>query len=117
MQEGISLAEAVLLQHVSIAVFTMGGAGARAVTADGKRVAAPACGVQVVDSVGAGDYFCGAFLAAYRAGAVLQTCLAAGCAAGSEVVQCQGAKLPAAAWDRLGTVYGDLLQLRRPVGV
>lgn len=109
--DSLSITEKTLLQNVSVAVFTMGGRGARAVTAAGDRAVAPACGVTVIDTVGAGDFFCGAFLAAYRTGATLATCVACGCAAGAAVVQRQGAELPIAEWQALTAVYNELVPL------
>lgn len=111
----LSIIEAALLQNVSVAVFTMGGRGARAVTAAGDRAEVPACGVTVIDTVSAGDFFCGAFLAAYRAGAPLQTCVACGCTAGAAVVQWQGAELPTPAWHALSSVYRELVPM--PIAV
>lgn len=44
----------------------------------------------VVDSVGAGDSFSAGWLTGYLAGAPLQACAAAGCAAGTAAVQAVG---------------------------
>jgi fructokinase len=49
-----------------VALVTRGGAGAVAVTSAGDEVAIPAPAVEVVDTIGAGDAFGGAFLAWWR---------------------------------------------------
>lgn len=103
------MVEAMLLKHCSLAVFTMGSQGARAVSSTGERVTMPACRVAVVDTVGAGDYFCGAFLAAVVADASLGKCVGAGCAAGSQAVQCRGAQLPPEGWNRLRAALDSLM--------
>jgi sugar/nucleoside kinase (ribokinase family) len=105
----LSVVEAMLLKHCSLAVFTMGSQGARAVSSTGERVTMPACRVLAVDTVGAGDYFCGAFLAAYIADASLGKCIGAGCAAGSQVVQSQGARLTPEGWIHLRSTLDSLM--------
>ena len=92
---------ALLLGHCSLAVFTQGKAGACGVSASGEAFQVAAHDVKVVDTVGAGDSFCGAFLAAHMAGSPLRSCLRAGCAAGEAVVQCAGAHLFDEQWARL----------------
>lgn len=62
---------------------------------------APAGGVKVVDTIGAGDTFTAGFLAAYLLGCPLQRCAEMGCAAGSEAVQVAGAELNPESWVRL----------------
>eukprot|EP00775_Hariotina_reticulata_P013102 gene13102-13230_t len=62
---------------------------------------APAGGVKVVDTIGAGDYFTSGFLYAYLMGCSLQQCAAVGCQAGSAAVQTRGAILSDAAWQQL----------------
>ena len=61
------------------------------------------------ESCGAGDYFCGAFLAAHLSGASVTTCAQAGCLAGTQAVQCEGAQLSDAAWLKLKTEFDALL--------
>ena len=76
-------------------VVTLGAGGAVAAV-DGAvvaRAAAPA--VRAVDSTGAGDAFCGGFLAARLAGSSLDAALASGCRAGARAVTLPGAR-PAA---------------------
>ena len=53
-------------QHNQTVIVTLGGDGARAVTAEGKAISVPALPVKPVDTVGAGDTFCG-YLAATAA--------------------------------------------------
>ena len=62
----------------------------------------------VVDTVGAGDYFCGAFLAARSRGASLPDCLREGCRVGAEVVRHSGADLPEEAWAKLHAELADV---------
>lgn len=103
------LVEKVLLQHCHIVVSTMGKQGACAVCSNGDRVQVPACAVPVVDTVGAGDFFCGAFLAAHMHGLPLGSCLSAGCAAGAQVVQSSGAHLSEGSWRELRATFDCLL--------
>jgi ribokinase len=99
----------VLLQHCHTVVSTMGKQGARAVCSNGEKVQAPACAVPVVDTVGAGDFFCGAFLAAHMHGLPLGACLSAGCAAGAQVVQTSGAQLSEGNWQGLRRTFHSLV--------
>jgi ribokinase len=50
-------------QHGQTVIVTLGGDGARAVTKSGEKISVPALKVKPVDTVGAGDTFCG-YLAA-----------------------------------------------------
>ena len=72
-----------------------------AAAADGAVAQSPACGVPVVDTVGAGDYFTAGFLHAQLAGASLVACTSCGCAAGTAAVQAAGAELGDAALQQL----------------
>lgn len=110
----LSGAERVLLQHCSLVVSTLGRRGARAAARDGRSAQVPACRVPVVDTVGAGDYFCGAFLAAHVHGASLAKAVGAGCAAGAQIVQCAGAHLTEAAWQGLRAKFADILAGESP---
>ncbi|CAN3978622.1 carbohydrate kinase family protein [Kitasatospora purpeofusca] len=83
---------------------TRGPAGAFALTADGRRVEAPARTVEVADTVGAGDAFTSALLHARRAGASLDTALARATAAATLTVTRPGANPPDAA--ELASVLG-----------
>jgi fructokinase len=68
----IPAARALLAQPHAVALVTLGGAGALAVTAqDAIEVPSPA--VDVVDTIGAGDAFMGAFLAHWRAAGLGRT--------------------------------------------
>lgn len=100
VEELVELAGALLSQRCKVSVFTLGAKGAIAVSG-GRTAKCSASKVTVADSVGAGDAFSGAFLAAYMRGADLQACVDMGCAAGAEAVQCNGARLPAPAVSRL----------------
>jgi len=68
---GLTDADAILDFYLrlgpKVVVLKMGGSGAYLATAD-RRVRIPACAVQVVDATGAGDAFCGSFLARILAG-------------------------------------------------
>ena len=107
----IERAGSLLTQHCKVAVFTLGSRGAVAVSGD-RALRCGADKVQVADTVGAGDAFCGAFLATYMRGQGLQACLEIGCAAGAEAVQCPGARLPATSIqslrEKLEGLTGDL---------
>jgi ribokinase len=81
------------LRHLGprIAVITLGAAGA-VVDVDGEFHQLPAPTVQVVDSTGAGDAFCGAFAARLASGAGIVEAARAGVAAGSIAVTRAGAQ-------------------------
>ena len=61
--------------HDQTVIVTLGGDGARAVTADGKAIAVPALPVKPVDTVGAGDTFCGYLAAGLDAGLDLEAAM------------------------------------------
>jgi sugar/nucleoside kinase (ribokinase family) len=88
----------------------MGKQGARAVCSNGTVAHVPASAVPVVDTVGAGDFFCGAFLAAHMRGASMATCLSAGCAAGAQIVQTLGAQLSESEWCSLRAAFDKLME-------
>lgn len=108
--EDTGTVEKMLLRYCKLAVFTMGSKGARAYSCTGHSASACASTVDVQDTVGAGDYFCGAFLAAHLLGGSLQQCCRAGCAAGSRVVQCVGASLSAEAKTHLKSEFWGILR-------
>ncbi|MEF0943618.1 PfkB family carbohydrate kinase [Rhizobium sp. BR 362] len=70
----------------AIAVVKRGPDGAIAIDADGALVAVTAPQVKVVDTIGAGDVFNAAFLAALARGETLSTCLAAGTEVASRAI-------------------------------
>jgi hypothetical protein len=82
-------------------VVSLGARGCIARGRHGGLGACPAPHVTVIDTIGAGDYFTSGFLHAYIHGCSLQQCAVAGCSAGAEAVQTQGALLSEAAWQRL----------------
>lgn len=55
-------------RHQQTLIVTLGGDGARAVTADGQRISVAALPIKPVDTVGAGDTFCGYLAAGLDAG-------------------------------------------------
>jgi sulfofructose kinase len=71
-----TLLDAALATGPAIVVASRGKDGSVAVTADGRRVAAPALPVDVVSTLGAGDVFHGALLAAMVRNEPLDRCLA-----------------------------------------
>lgn len=89
----IVAAQKYLLEFVDFAVMTCGKLGCVVGSAEGERVTAPAENVQVVDTVGAGDFFSAGFLHAWILGAPLQACAACGCASGAAAVQASGADI------------------------
>ena len=70
----------------AIVVVKCGAAGAIAIDADGALVEVAAPVVQVVDTIGAGDVFNAAFLAALADGQPLQACLEAGTRIASQAI-------------------------------
>lgn len=61
--------------HSQTVIVTLGGDGARAVTAAGQALSVPALRVTPVDTVGAGDTFCGYLAAGLDAGDSLETAM------------------------------------------
>lgn len=59
-------------QHHQTVIVTLGGDGARGVTAEGRRINVPALRIKPVDTVGAGDTFCGYLAAGLDAGLTLE---------------------------------------------
>jgi hypothetical protein len=70
----------------AIFVVKRGPEGAVAIAADGGLVSAPAPEVKVIDTIGAGDVFNAAFLAALARGEPLEACLIAGTAVASRAI-------------------------------
>lgn len=61
--------------HRQTVIVTLGGDGARAATADGQTISVPAHKVTPVDTVGAGDTFCGYLAAGLDAGLDLEAAM------------------------------------------
>lgn len=97
----VEAAQRFVLQHARICVVSLGARGCIARARDGSVGRAPAGGVKVVDTIGAGDYFTSGFLYAHLMGCSLAQCAAVGCASGSEAVQVKGSILSEAAWQGL----------------
>jgi ribokinase len=83
-------AEVLLSRGPGVVVITLGGEGAL-VAAEGKTTDIPAFPVMAVDSVGAGDAFCGAFAVALAEGAAPAEAARFGAAAGAVAVTRPGA--------------------------
>ena len=85
-------------RHDQILIVTLGGAGVKAI-AGGKLFAIPALPIKPVDTVGAGDTFCGYLAAGLDAGLDLQAALRRAAAAGSLACLKAGAQpaIPSAA--------------------
>ena len=62
-------------RHHQTVIVTLGRDGARAVTSDGKAISVPALPVKPVDTVGAGDTFCGYLAAGLDAGLDLEAAM------------------------------------------
>jgi ribokinase len=86
-----ALADALRALGPRSVVVTLGGQGAVAASPDG-TCAQPSFRVDVVDTTGAGDAFCGAFAAAYAQGRQLAEALRRGCAAGAVATTQLGAQ-------------------------
>ena len=101
-----------LQAHCSMAIFTQGAHGASVLLRAGTRFSARAPQVKVVDTVGAGDCFTGAFLAAHLQGASAPEALELAVQAGTEAVQNQGARLSDEQQASLRKRLGAMLMLR-----
>lgn len=64
-QSPLEAVQHFVLQYASLCVISMGKQGCMARSRSGEAVKAPACGVAVVDTIGAGDCFTAGFLYAY----------------------------------------------------
>lgn len=62
-------------KHKQTVIVTLGGDGARAVTAQGQRISVAALPIKPVDTVGAGDTFCGYLAAGLDAGLDLEAAM------------------------------------------
>jgi sugar/nucleoside kinase (ribokinase family) len=107
----VHAAQDFLLKYCKVSVVSLGARGCVAKSRQGAYGMAPACLVDVKDTIGAGDYFTSGFLYGYLQGASLQQCAVCGCAAGAEAVQAVGAELSEGAYERLRQ------QVQRTVGV
>ena len=80
-----------LTEIVPVVVVTLGGEGADLRERAGRSIRVPAPTVEVIDSTGAGDTFCGAFAAAVGEGLGYPDATRFAVAAGSLSVQHRGA--------------------------
>lgn len=83
---------AALLEHVPLVALTLGADGAIVAARGTAPVEVPAVDVEVVDTTGAGDAFCGAFLGAWLAGADPTGAAERGVAAAAGAVRALGAR-------------------------
>lgn len=97
----VEAAQKFVLQYAQVCIVSLGARGCVARHRDGTVGRAPAGGVKVVDTIGAGDYFTSGFLYAHLRGCSLQQCAAVGCQSGSEAVKVKGSILSDAAWQSL----------------
>lgn len=81
-----------LLERFPVVALTLGADGALLASRDGERCRVPAPAVRVVDTTGAGDAFCAAFLAAWSAGEPLEACARRGVDAGASAATRVGAR-------------------------
>ncbi len=86
-----TVAQRLLSQGPETVVITLGEQGAVLATAEGVD-SIPAVSVEVVDTTGAGDAFCGAFAAAMAAGRAVDECAEVGVVAGSLAATRAGAQ-------------------------
>ena len=86
-----SLAAALRQLGPATVVITLGAQGAVAASIDGTHQQMP-FRIEVVDTTGAGDAFCGAFAAAYADGRALTDAVRRGCAAGALATTALGAQ-------------------------
>ncbi len=89
---------ATLLGRVPAVVITLGGSGSLVATRDGEPVVVEAFAVDVVDTTGAGDTYCGVLAAELAKGAPLPTAARTAAAAGALATTSRGAQeaVPAA---------------------
>jgi sugar/nucleoside kinase (ribokinase family) len=90
----------------AVIVLKMGSGGCLVTSTDGS-VHHPGFDVEVVDTVGAGDSFVAAFIAAYLRGGDLRECAALGNAMGAAVASTQGAGRRVPDSSRLLEILGD----------
>jgi ribokinase len=105
-RDWFEVAEALRALGPRAAIVTLGEAGA-VVAADGIAEGLPAPRVDVVDSTGAGDAFCGAFAARLAAGSEILTAARAGVIAGSLAVTKAGAQPSMPRRDEIDRLIGE----------
>lgn len=108
-EDKVEAAQKFVLQYAQVCVVSLGARGCVARHRDGTVGRAPAGGVKVVDTIGAGDNFSSGFLYAHLMGCSLQQCSAVGCQAGSEAVKVKGSILSEAAWQGLRARVDELM--------
>ncbi|MEO3977140.1 carbohydrate kinase family protein [Streptomyces sp. CAU 1734] len=91
---GAAEAAVALSRRVPLVAVTLGPEGALIAEAGALVARVPAPAARPVDSTGAGDAFCGAFLAARLAGAGARAAAVEGCRAGAEAVSLIGGRPP-----------------------
>ena len=104
--DGTEVSKMLLDFGPSIIVLKMGSAGCLVTSAEGS-VHHPGFDVKVVDTVGAGDSFVAAFIAAFLRGGDLRDCAALGNAMGAAVASTQGAGRKVPDSNRLLEILGD----------
>lgn len=89
-------------------IVTRGGDGVDVHRAGAASISVPALVVDVVDTTGAGDAFCGALVAALAAGRSIDDAVVHGITAGAVAVQRLGASLTAADGETIGRMLADV---------
>jgi len=87
-------AELLEAWSLSCCLVTLGGHGAFAASADGKKVYVPGYEIKVVDTCGSGDAFSAGFIHEYLRGKSLADCCRLGNAFGTVVAMQRGATTP-----------------------
>ena len=104
--EGVEASLELLNYGPSVVVLKMGGAGCLVSSAK-QTIHHPGFDIEVVDTVGAGDSFVAAFIAAYLRGGDLRDCAAVGNAMGAAVASTRGAGRNVPDANRLLEILGD----------
>lgn len=93
-------ASSVIAKHAAISVITLGEKGCICQKGD-VQWQCPACLVDVVDTIGAGDLFVSGFLHGYLTQQPVPACARTGTILASHVVQVLGAEIPSDHWEEI----------------
>ena len=96
---GLDVTLDILRKHCEVAVVTLGKRGCIVQTRDAGRVECETRPAEVVDTIGAGDFFCAGFLHAHAMnGASVEVAAACGNELAGSVVRVPGTELDGATW-------------------